>query len=91
MENRFFNIKIELSMLFSFGIAVYLMVTAHNANLENAQKLNEMLVKYEHQLDSMISSDQETLKIYKENLDKAASSLSDEEKEFLLRVLELEG
>lgn len=90
MKNRFFQIKIELSMLLSFAVALYLMFDAHNANIENAEKMNRMLSKYEQQLDTLIVSDENTLKTYKQNIDKAVNSLSEEERQFIMRILEVD-
>jgi hypothetical protein len=85
----FLSFKINVFELAVLGLAVYLAFAAHQANVENSKKINQLLVKYEKTLDAAISGDPTTLKAYRDNLHRAVEDLSPEERKILESVLAL--
>ena len=81
------NIPVLITMVAALGFAY----SAHQENLKNTKKINELLGKYEKTLDQAISSDPATLQTYSNNLKKAVSQLSKEERELLLALLAIDG
>ncbi|MFT5807367.1 MAG: hypothetical protein ACI9LG_001658 [Moritella dasanensis] len=59
---------------------------AHQSNLENIQKINDVIVKYETQIDKIILADDKKHTKYVSNLKRALSSLSKEERKVLLAI-----
>ncbi len=57
--------------------------------MENSQKVNALLIKYEQTLDKAIASDKSSLSSYRKNVEKTLESLSPKERDILKGVLEL--
>lgn len=70
-------------------VTIGFMTWGHLESMDNIKKTNQMLHKYEQQLDLMIAKDPEVLKTYQTNLNNALDSLSQEERKLLQQVFEV--
>tara|TARA_B100002003_G_scaffold100855_1_gene93862 strand:+ start:653 stop:1138 length:486 start_codon:yes stop_codon:yes gene_type:complete len=70
-------------------IAIIFAWQGYQQNMENSQKVNALLIKYEQTLDRAIASDKSSLSSYRENVEKTLESLSPQERDILKAVLEL--
>ncbi|WP_333972280.1 hypothetical protein [Alteromonas mediterranea] len=70
-------------------IAIIFAWQGYQQNMENSQKVNALLIKYEQTLDKAIASDKSSLSSYRENVEKTLESLSPQERDILKAVLEL--
>lgn len=83
-KEKFFKLSLkDLFIVIPTLTAVWL---AHQQNIENIEKLNSVIVKYETQIDKMILADDKKHAKYVSNLKKALSSLSKEERKVLLAI-----
>ena len=83
-KERFFKLSLkDLFIIIPTLTAVWL---AHQQNIENIEKLNSVIVKYETQIDKMIVADDKKHAKYVSNLKTALSSLSKEERKVLLAI-----
>jgi len=83
-KERFFKLSLkDLFIVIPTLAAVWL---AHQQNIENIEKLNSVIVKYETQIDKMILADDKKHAKYVSNLKTALSSLSKEERKVLLAI-----
>ncbi|WP_445767082.1 hypothetical protein [Rheinheimera sp.] len=85
------SFQINIPVLITMVAALWFAYSAHQENLKNTKKINELLGKYEQTLDQAISSDPATLKTYSKNLRNVVDKLSKEEKELLLALLAIDG
>jgi len=83
------DICINILTIVGLLVAIFLANSAHQANLKNSEKINQLLVKYEKTLNSAIAGDPSTLKNYRKNLKQAVAGLSPQEKKILESVLVL--
>ncbi|MGB3724931.1 MAG: hypothetical protein WA981_04130 [Glaciecola sp.] len=86
----FFTFKFDISTFIALCIAMYLAYSSHVANMQNTQKLNALLIKYEQTLDTVIASDKATLAQYQANMKKALAKLSPQERKLMMALLEIE-
>jgi len=83
-KEKFF--KLTLKDLFIVIPTLAAVWIAHQQNIENIEKLNSVIVKYETQIDKMILADDKKHAKYVSNLKAALSSLSKEERKVLLAI-----
>ncbi|MBA6373354.1 hypothetical protein H4J56_18215 [Colwellia sp. BRX8-4] len=88
-KESIFKFEINIPVILTMGLAIYLAFSSHQANLKNSEKINQLLVKYEKTLNSAIAGDPSTLKDYRKNLKRAVAGLSPQEKKILESVLAL--
>lgn len=72
-------------------LVIYTVWTQHQSSMANIEKTNQMLAKYETQLDLAIANDGNVLKTYQKNLRAITSSMSKEEKALLSQLLSVES
>ncbi|ARD24115.1 MULTISPECIES: hypothetical protein [Shewanella] len=86
-----FTLDFNFFSLLTLLIVLFFAYTAHKKNMDNADKMNNLLVKYEQTLDAAIAGDKVTLAQYQKNVKKAVASLSPKEKKLLLALLEIDN
>ena len=82
-----FSVEVNLPVLATMAFTCFLAYQAHQQSMENASKVNQLLVKYEQTLDTFIQNDPAALKTYQGNLKDALASLSPEEHKLLNALL----
>ncbi|MFC3203973.1 hypothetical protein ACFOEW_19380 [Alteromonas oceani] len=86
---NYINIFKEILAPAAVLYTMFVVYTAHEKNMENTQKINAMLVKYEQTLDAAIAGDEKTLARFKQNMNKVLDGMSAEEREIMKGLLEL--
>lgn len=81
------SFKFDITSFIGLCGAMYLAYSVHVKNVENTQKVNALLQKYEQTLDAAIAGDKVTLARYQANLEKILNSLTPEERKLMLSLL----
>lgn len=72
-------------------MVLYTVWTQHQSSMANIERTQQMLAKYETQLDLAIADDGNVLKTYQKNLRAITASMSKEEKALLTQLLSVES